>query len=70
VANRWALGAVVLAGGLQVLAAAAPPLSRVLGVRPVDGEAALVVLGLALVPAVLGQAIKTLHRPRAPARNR
>ena len=62
VANRWALAAVGAAGGLQVLATTYPPLARLLGMdlpTPID---LLIVLGLALVPAMLGQAAKTLRR--------
>jgi Ca2+-transporting ATPase len=62
VGNRFALGAVALAGSLQVLAVTYPPLVRVLGVRPPDRDDWLVVLALALVPAVLGQAVKALRR--------
>lgn len=58
VANRWALGAVVLAGALQLLAVFYPPLARVLGVLPPDPRDWLVVFTLALVPATAGQAAK------------
>jgi len=58
VGNRFALGAVVLALVLQVLAVTVPPLARVLRVQPPDARDWLVVLGLAVVPAVLGQARK------------
>jgi Ca2+-transporting ATPase len=62
VANRSALAAVGVAGGLQVLAITYPPLTQVLGVARPDAIDLLVAFGLALVPAVIGQAIKALRR--------
>jgi Ca2+-transporting ATPase len=57
-ANPWALGAVALAAGLLALAVYWPPLARVLALRPPDPRDWLVVLTLALVPAIGGQAAK------------
>jgi hypothetical protein len=51
-----------VAGGLQVLAITYPPLARVLGVARPDAIDLLVAFGLALVPDVIGQAIKALRR--------
>ena len=61
-ANPWALGAVLLAGALQLLAVYYPPLARVLEIEPPGGRDWLVVLTLALVPAAAGQAAKLLRR--------
>ncbi len=61
-ANPWALGAVVLASGLQALAVYYPPLARVLRIEPPTSGDWLVILMLALVPAVAGQATKLLRR--------
>ena len=61
-ANRWALGAVVLALALQLVAVYYAPLARVLQVRPPGAVDWLVVLTLALVPAVVGQTAKALRR--------
>jgi Ca2+-transporting ATPase len=60
--NRVALGAVALAGGLQVLAVSYPPLARVLDVRPPSREDWFIVAVLALAPALVGQAVKSLRR--------
>jgi len=57
-ANRFAVAAVVLAVGLQVLAAALPWLAGILGMVPVDGRDWLVVGLLGVAPGVIGQAIK------------
>jgi Ca2+-transporting ATPase len=63
--NRYALGAAVLAVGLQLLAALLPPLSRVLRVTPLSSSDWLVVGALGLIPAVAGQAIKVVReRPK------
>ncbi|MFW6010586.1 MAG: cation transporting ATPase C-terminal domain-containing protein, partial [Gemmatimonadota bacterium] len=56
--NPWALGAVALAGSLQLVALYVPGLREVLGlVRPSVTEWG-VVLGLATVPAVVGQGLQ------------
>ena len=59
--NRYALAAVLVTFGLQVMAVSLDPLAQVLGLSSLTGKDWLVVLGLALVPAVVGQAIKTLR---------
>jgi Ca2+-transporting ATPase len=56
--NRYALAAVLVTFGLQVMAVTLDPLARVLGLSSLAGSDWLVVLGLALVPALTGQAIK------------
>jgi len=56
--NRYAVGAVVLAVVLQLLAAFLPALSRALHVMPLSPVDWLVVAALGLVPAVAGQTIK------------
>jgi Ca2+-transporting ATPase len=62
-ANRFALGAVVLAVLLQVAAVAVDPLAGVLEVVPLTAQEWLVVTVMAAIPAVVGQAIRT-WRPR------
>ncbi|HUF27015.1 MAG TPA: HAD-IC family P-type ATPase [Gemmatimonadaceae bacterium] len=57
-ANPYALGAVVLVIGLQLLAVYAPPLAAVLGTEPPSAADWGVVVLLALVPAIVGQARK------------
>lgn len=64
-ANRYALAAVGLAGGLQLVAALSPPLSRVLHMTPLSAADWVVVLALGAAPATVGQAIKAV---RAAAR--
>ena len=56
--NRWALLAALLVLGLQLVAVYAPPLALVLEVVPPSGSDWLVILGLSLVPALVGQAIR------------
>jgi hypothetical protein len=58
VGNRYALAAVGLTAGLQVLAAQFQPLARVLRMHALVPADWLVIAGLSLVPAVLGQTIK------------
>ena len=57
-ANRWALAAVGLVLGLQVLAVHWPPLATLLGTVPLSWSDWGVVLGAASVPALVGQAIR------------
>ncbi len=57
-ANRYALGAVALSLGLQLLAAATPPLAALLHLVPLSWTDWLVVVGLASVPAVVGQILR------------
>ena len=59
--NRYALAAVLVTIGLQVMAVSLDPLAQVLGLSPLTREDWLVVLGLGLVPAVVGQALKSLR---------
>ena len=70
-ANHTAVGAVLLAAGLQLVAALFEPLATVLRVTPLSGREWLVVLGLAALPAVAGQALKVVRtlrvRPSPPA---
>ena len=62
--NRYALGAAGLAIGLQLLTAFLPPLSRVLRITPLSTTDWLVVGFLAVMPAVVGQAVKSLRAAR------
>jgi P-type Ca2+ transporter type 2C len=64
-ANRFALGAVALAVLLQVAAVAVDPLARVLDVVPLTAREWVVVTALAAMPAVVGQAIRTLRLRRS-----
>jgi Ca2+-transporting ATPase len=57
-ANRYALGAVVLSVGLQLVAMYFEPLARILHVTVLDRVSWGVVLVLAVLPAVIGQALK------------
>ena len=70
VSNPYALGAVALSMGLQLITTYVRPLARVLGVEPLDARSWLIVLVLAVIPAVLGQAVKSVRRPRARASRR
>jgi Ca2+-transporting ATPase len=65
IANRYALAAVGVTAGLQVLALEAGSLARVLRLSPIGPEGWLVVLSLALVPALAGQLIKFLVTRRS-----
>jgi Ca2+-transporting ATPase len=62
--NPYALAALALSVALQLGAAYLPPLAGVLGVIPPDGRDWLVIFGLALVPALVGQAIRLWRSPR------
>jgi P-type Ca2+ transporter type 2C len=62
--NRYAVAAVALAVGLQLLAAFFAPLARILGVVPVSPTDWLVVAALGLVPAVVGQTVKSVRAAR------
>ena len=69
VSNRWAIAAVVLTVGLQLLAVYWAPLAGVLHLRPLDSGDWAVILPLAAAPAVIGQAIKTFrYKGWLPAR--
>ena len=62
-ANPYALGAVALSLGLQAATLYVDPLPRLLRVMPLSSGEWLVVLCLAAVPALVGQAVK-IWRPR------
>lgn len=62
--NRYAVAAVALAVGLQLLAALFAPLSRILAVVPLSPTDWLVVAALGLVPAVVGQTVKSVRAAR------
>jgi Ca2+-transporting ATPase len=61
-ANRWAIGAVLLSGALQVLAVTLEPLRELLDIRALPLRDWLIVGGLAVSPAVAGQVGKVLSR--------
>jgi P-type Ca2+ transporter type 2C len=58
VSNPYALAAVGLTAGLQVLAVELQPLAAVLQVHPLGKQDWLLIGGLALIPALVGQTIK------------
>lgn len=60
--NRWALGAVAIVLGLQFAAVTWPPLVLVLGTTSLTPLDWAVAVGLALVPAVIGQALEVRQR--------
>lgn len=64
--NRYAVGALILVVALQLLAVYAPPLTAVLGTAPLAIGDWLVVVPLALMPAVVGQVLR-LARVRSTA---
>jgi P-type Ca2+ transporter type 2C len=61
-ANPYALAGAGLAVVLQLAAAAVDPLARILRVTPLDPVEWLVVLALASIPALAGQALKVYGR--------
>jgi P-type Ca2+ transporter type 2C len=72
VSNRFAVGAVFLTVGLQVLAAVLPPLAGLLRIEPLDGGDWAVVAALSLLPGITGQCLKWVraHRSRVPGTGR
>ncbi|NNF39436.1 MAG: HAD-IC family P-type ATPase [Gemmatimonadetes bacterium] len=68
--NRWALGAVAIVLGLQWVAVTWPPLMRVLGTTPLTAADWGVALGLAVVPAIVGQALEVWQVRRASSARR
>jgi Ca2+-transporting ATPase len=56
-ANPWAIGAVVLSVGLQLIALYTLPIASVLRVSPPTGPQWLLILSLAVVPAIVGQIV-------------
>jgi hypothetical protein len=60
-ANRYALGAVVLTVALQVLAVVAPPLGRILGTAPLSTRGWMIAVALGAIPALVGQGWKLLR---------
>jgi Ca2+-transporting ATPase len=67
IGNRWALTAVALTVALQLIAVYAAPLARVLHVVPLAARDWLVLVPLALAPAVAGQAAAWLGLRRGAA---
>lgn len=65
--NPYAVGAVLLAVGLQMAAVHFPPLARVLSLRPLSVSEWLVVLAIGLAPAVAGQGVRLLRKDRTVA---
>jgi Ca2+-transporting ATPase len=67
VSNRWALGAVALVIALQLAATYVPPLARLLDVTPLSLADWLPIVGLAALPAVIGQLLKLRASTRQQA---
>jgi len=63
-ANRWAIGAVLLSGALQAAAVAFEPLRHLLHTQLLTAPDWLIVAGLSLSPAVAGQAGKAIRNAR------
>jgi Ca2+-transporting ATPase len=63
-ANRWAIGAVLLSGGLQVIAVTFTPLRELLRIEVLPPRDWLIVIGLSLTPAIAGQFGKLFRRSR------
>jgi len=61
-ANPYAVAGAGLALLLQLAAAMVEPLARILRVTPLDAVEWMVVVGLALLPALGGQALKLFRR--------
>ena len=57
-ANRWAIGALVSVFALQALAVLTPQLRSTLDIATLGAREWAIVLGLATVPAIVGQAIR------------
>ena len=57
-ANRWALAAVALVLVLQLAAVYIPPLARLLRLVPLGPADWLIIVPLALLPAIVGQLLK------------
>jgi hypothetical protein len=60
VSNRYAVAAVALTAGLQIMTVEFQPLAAVLETHLLGGEDWLLIGGLALVPAVVGQTVKLI----------
>ncbi len=66
-ANPAALAAVPLVIALQLLAVNWPPLATLLGTTPIDASDWMVVAGLSVVPALVGQVLRRSRRPTGRA---
>ncbi len=67
VRNRWIWGSIVLCAGLLLAAVYLPGLSHVLQTRSIGGSGWAVVLGLSIIPTILGQTLRAFQRRRPPA---
>ncbi len=63
VRNGYAIGAVFLSVGLQLLAVYFAPLSQVLALSPPRATDWPLIIALALAPAIIGQAVRLRRRP-------
>jgi Ca2+-transporting ATPase len=64
ISNRWALGAALLTIGLQFVAVYVPPIARLLNVTPLTVNDWWLVAPMAALPAVTGQIIAAVRKPR------
>jgi Ca2+-transporting ATPase len=67
-ANPFAIAGVVVSIGLQLMAALVPPLAGLLHLTPLGRADWIVIAGLGLAPAVLGQGIKLVRGLDRPSR--
>jgi Ca2+-transporting ATPase len=63
-ANRFAIGAVALVIGLQLLAVYLPPLAGILETVPLDARDWIIILPLSILVGVVGQSIELLSERR------
>jgi Ca2+-transporting ATPase len=63
-ANRFAIGAVALVIGLQLLAVYLPPLAGILDTVPLDARDWIIILPLSILVGVVGQSIELLSERR------
>lgn len=63
--NRYALGAVALVTGLQLLVVYFPPLADVLALQAPTGREWAAILVLSLVPGAIGQSARIIRAARS-----
>jgi len=64
-ANPWALGSVALVLALQVASVSIEPLRQVLHTAPLGAREWLMIVSLSVIPALLGQTIRTVRARKA-----
>jgi Ca2+-transporting ATPase len=63
-ANPWAVGALALVAALQVASVSIEPLQRALHTTPLAAHEWVLIVALAMVPALIGQVIRVCRRRR------